>query len=150
MTGRDLSGAIGTLRMAEGTKIESDIQGSVEKAMRTRLGVTGRAKLPADLQSLIESASSAAAAKALEVGVIKAAEDAAQEFTSGDVLERFSAKAKLADKGLAHIAGSSEVDKILKNRAQLLAAKKKALETAGFTSTEAMDVVLADIAARGH
>lgn len=150
MVSRDLSSFIGSLRIAEGTQVEKDIKSSVEKAMRARLGLTGRAKLPGDVQTLIDSASSTAAAKALEVNVIKEVEDAARDATSGDVLARFTSKARLAEQGLAHIAGSSEVDKILQSRANLLAAKKKALEAAGFTSSEAMEIVLADIAARGH
>jgi hypothetical protein len=32
----------------------------------------------------------------------------------------------------------------------MLAAKKKALEAAGFSSEEAMEIILADIGARGH
>jgi hypothetical protein len=38
----------------------------------------------------------------------------------------------------------------MRQRAQMLAEKKQALETAGFSSEEAMEILLADIAARGH
>jgi hypothetical protein len=78
------------------------------------------------------------------------AESAAKDFATGDVLSRFTDKAKLAEQGMVHISSSNEVAQILKKRAELLAAKKKALETAGFTASEAMSIVLADIAARSH
>jgi hypothetical protein len=49
-----------------------------------------------------------------------------------------------------HISESNDVKEIMRKRAEMLAEKKKALETAGFSSEEAMEIVLADIAARGH
>ena len=39
---------------------------------------------------------------------------------------------------------------MLRNRAQLLAKKRDALVAAGFANEEAMQIVLADIAARAH
>jgi hypothetical protein len=135
---------------APGSKVEKDIRKSVEKSMKERLGLTGNQKIPADVTALINSASAAAASKALELQVMTEAESAAKDFATGDVLSRFTDKAKLAEQGLVHISSSNEVAQILKKRAELLAAKKKALETAGFTASEAMSIVLADIAARSH
>lgn len=123
---------------------------SVEKSIKERLGLKGNQKIPSDVTALINSASAAAASKALELQVITDAETAAKDFATGDVLSRFTDKAKLAEQGLVHISNSNEVAQILKKRAELLAAKKNALETAGFTAGEAMSIVLADIAARSH
>lgn len=135
---------------AQGSKVESNIKKSVEKSMKERLGVTGNQKLPSDVTALINSASSAAASKAIELQVITEAEVAAKEFATGNVLTRFTDKAKLAEQGLVHISASNEVNEILKKRAELLSKKKSALEAAGFTAGEAMSIVLADIAARAH
>jgi ribose 1,5-bisphosphokinase PhnN len=66
------------------------------------------------------------------------------------VLGKFDSRVDLARKGLDHIAGSNDVKQIMTRRAEMLAEKKKALETAGFSAQEAMDILLADIAARGH
>lgn len=140
----------GRFVVSRDSKVEQQIRRSVEKSMKTSLGLKGNQKLPPDVAALINSTSVAAASKAVELQVAKDAEDAAREFQRGDVLSRFTDKAKLAEQGLVHISNSSEVDQILNKRAEMLAAKKAALETAGFTSSEAMSILLADIAARSH
>ncbi|MEA2024518.1 MAG: hypothetical protein U9N79_09550 [Actinomycetota bacterium] len=139
----------GAFTVSGGT-VEKDIKRSVEKAMKQRLGLKGNQRLPADVAALVASASAAASSKALEIEVLQGAENAAREFTTGDVIGRFDAKAKLADQSLQVISKSSNVKNILKKRAEMLASKKSALETAGFSPEEAMQVLLADIAARGH
>jgi hypothetical protein len=129
--------------------VEQSIKGSVTKQMSERLGVPAN-QLPAEVQTMIGTASAAAAAKAIELGVVRDVEEAAAGVSRGNLLSRFDARVDLARKGLDHISASSDVDRIMKQRANMLAAKKKALENAGFSPQEAMDIILADIAARGH
>jgi hypothetical protein len=133
-----------------GSSIERDVRKTVEKSMKETLGLTGNQKLPADVAALVGSAAVTAASKAVELQIAVEAERAAKDIGKKDVLTRFTEKAKLAEQGLVHISQSSEVDQILRKRAQLLAAKKSSLETAGFSSDEAMSIILADIAARSH
>ncbi|MGH8953035.1 MAG: hypothetical protein ACRDX9_16655 [Acidimicrobiia bacterium] len=135
---------------APGSDVEKDIRRTVERSMKDRLGLKGNQKLPGDIAALVNSASATAASKAVELQVLKDAEDAARDFATGDVLTRFTDKAKLAEQGLVHISNSNEVAQILKKRAEMLAAKRTALEKAGFGADEAMSIVLADIAARSH
>lgn len=142
--------ATGRFVVSRDSKVERKIRKSVETSMKASLGLKGNQKLPADVAALINSTSVAAASKAIELQVAKDAEDAAREFGTGDVLSRFTDKAKLAEQGLNHISNSTEVDQILKKRAEMLAAKKAALEAGGFTSGDAMSILLADIAARSH
>ena len=99
---------------------------------------------------MIASAAASAAARAIELSVVSDAEEAVGDVTRGSLLSKFDARVDLARKGIDHIVGSSDVDRIMKQRAQMLAAKKKALVDAGFSSEEAMEILLADIAARGH
>ena len=129
--------------------IESDIQKVVAKRMGERLGVAP-GSLPNELKSLIAAASAAAAQRSVELAVTKDLEDAVGDVSRGPVLGRFDARVDLARQGLDHIAASNDVKQILKKRAEMLAEKKKALETAGFSTQEAMDILLADIAARSH
>lgn len=145
---RDL--ASGRFVIERGSSIEQDVRKTVEKSMKQTLGLTGNQKLPADVSALISSAAVTAASKAVELQIAIDAERAVKDIGKRDVLTRFTEKAKLAEQGLVHISQSSEVDQILKKRAQLLAAKKTSLESAGFTSTEAMSIILADIEARSH
>jgi len=129
--------------------IEKDIQKVVTKRMGERLGVDGQA-LPADLKSVIATAAAAAARRSVELAVTTDVNEAIGDVTRGSVLGKFDSRVDLARKGLDHIAGSNDVKQIMTRRAEMLAEKKKALETAGFSAEEAMDILLADIAARGH
>lgn len=136
--------------LPRGSKVEKEIRRTVERTMKASLGLKSNQKLPADVAALVSSTSVAAASKAVELQATKTAEEAAREFGKVDVLARFDNKARLAQQGIAHISKSNDVDEILKKRAEMLAAKKAALEAAKFTSDEAMSILLADIAARGH
>jgi hypothetical protein len=129
--------------------IEGEIAEIVSQRMGERLGVAPDA-LPNQLKSAISTASTAAAHRAVELAVTKDIDQVIGDVTRGSVLGRFDARVDLARQGLDHIAASDDVQQIMKKRAEMLAAKKQALETAGFSSQEAMDIILADIAARGH
>jgi hypothetical protein len=129
--------------------IEREIEKVVTKRMGERLGVDAR-RLPADLKNVIASAAAAAAQQSVELSVTKDVDEAIGDITRGAVLDKFDSRVDLARKGLDHIAGSSDVQKIMTRRAQMLAEKKKALVAAGFSDEESMDILLADIAARGH
>jgi hypothetical protein len=129
--------------------LERDIQNVVAKRMGERLGVAP-GSLPNDLKGVIATASAAAAQRAVDLAVTKDLEEAVGDVTRGSVLGRFDARVDLARQGLDHISASNDVKQIMKKRAEMLAEKKKALEAAGFSSQEAMDILLADIAARGH
>ena len=87
--------------------------------------------------------------KAIENAIVREASEIATDTARGSVLDRFDLKVDVARAGLDHIAGSNDVKKILARRAEMLATKKQTLEKAGFTSDEAMEILLADIAARG-
>ncbi len=130
-------------------RLEREIEKSVTQGMSERLGVAANA-LPAELKPVIANAAASAAARAIELSVVKDAEEAVGDVTRGSLLSKFDSRVDLARKGLDHIVASTDVQRIMKQRAQMLAEKKKALEDAGFSSEEAMDIVLADIAARGH
>jgi hypothetical protein len=145
---RDL--AAGRFVIERGSSVENDIRKSVEKSMKETLGLTGNQRLPADVAALVSSASVTAASKAVELQVATQAELAAKDIARGNVLTRFTDKAKLAEQGMIHISQSSEVDQILKKRAQLLASKRDSLVAAGFSADEAMTIILADIQARSH
>lgn len=130
--------------------LEDAIKKSVTTSMKDRLGLKANQSLPAEVQTLIQTAAKTAAESSLELAVVRDVEEIAADTARGAVLNRFDAKVSVAQKGLAHISKSDDVQKILKQRAEMLAAKKKALETAGFSRQEAMEILLADIAARAH
>jgi hypothetical protein len=130
-------------------KLETDIDKSVTKVMKDRLGLKANQKLPDDVQATIKAAAASASQASLENAIVREASEIATGAARGSVLDRFDLKVDVARAGLDHIAGSNDVKVILARRAEMLALKKKTLETAGFTTEEAMEILLADIAARG-
>jgi hypothetical protein len=116
--------------------------------MRQRLGIADSKPLPKDVKALVSLAAATAAQNALDLSLTRDTEEATADIARGDALDRFDSKVGLAGQALDHIKSSPDVQKILKRRAEMLAAKKQALENAGFTSQEAMDILLADIATR--
>lgn len=137
-----------TARSISIKSVESDIRKNAERNLRKHLGLSGQ--LPADVKEAVESASKAAASKAVELSVIKQIQEAADDVSRGSILDRFDDKIGTAVEGITHIGQSTKVDKVLRERAQLLAKKKAALVAAGFSDGEAMEILLADIAARSH
>ncbi len=130
-------------------KLEADIDKSLTKTMKDRLGLKSNQKLPADVQATIKAAAASASQASIENAIVREASEIATGAARGSVLDRFDLKVDVARAGLDHIAGSNDVKKILARRAEMLALKKQTLEAAGFTTEEAMEILLADIAARG-
>ena len=105
--------------------------------------------MPPDLKAAVEQASKAAAQRAVEVTVGKLADDAARADGRQGVLDRFQDNLKFAASGMQVIDTSNDVSTVLARRASLLAKKRDALVAAGFSADEALQIVLADISARG-
>lgn len=149
----NLTPVLGDRRLVPSTlrvqTLEREIEKVVNKRMGERLGVDPR-RLPAELKSVISTAAAAAAQQSVELSVTKDVDEAIGDISRGSVLDKFDSRVDLARKGLDHIAASSDVQRIMTKRAQMLAQKKQALVAAGFSDDEAMEILLADIAARGH
>jgi hypothetical protein len=128
--------------------VEDAIRNNVETTVKKQLSISG--DLPADVKEIVDSAARSAAATSIELAVTRATEEAARDVGRKTLLDRFDDKIKVAAGSLTHIGQSGEVDKVLKGRSELLAKKRAALVTAGFSNDEAMQILLADIAARAH
>lgn len=128
--------------------VEDAIRKDVETTVKRQLSVEGA--LPADVKEIVDSAARAAAATSIELAVTRATEEAARDVGRKTLLDRFDDKIKVAAGSLRHIGQSGDVDEVLKRRSELLAKKRAALVAAGFANDEAMQIVLADIAARAH
>lgn len=153
MSPRDRTGSpidIGpiTRRAPKVSSVENAIRKDIEATVRKRLSLAGT--LPADLKELADSAARAAAATSVELAVTHAAEEAARDIGRATLFDRFDEKIKVAAGSLSHIGQSNDVDAVLKSRSELLAKKRNALVEAGFSNDEAMQILLADIAARAH
>jgi hypothetical protein len=99
--------------------------------MRRRLNLTDEEQLPEGVNGLIATAAKDVVENAVEMAVLRDVERAARTATE------FGGAAAVTERS----------DLALLEKAEALAAKKKALEAAGFTSEEAMQILTAEIAA---
>lgn len=142
----DLSPVI--TRRVQVDAVEDVIRRDMVSSVKARLGLQG--DLPAEVNEVVKSAASAAAASAVELTVADAAQQAARDVGRASITTRFDDKIKVAADSLAHISASDQVDDVLRKRSELLAKKRDSLVAAGFSGEEAMQILLADIAARAH
>jgi len=121
----------------------------VEKRVRQRLNIPANQPLPPKVQTLVADAANAATGKALDLAISRDAEAAIRRVYRPAQLEGFKDKVLAARTGIDLIAQSADVDGILARRAELLLKKREALVTAGFTTQEAMEILLADLSGEG-
>jgi hypothetical protein len=119
--------------------------------MRKRLGLAEKARLPDGIKHLIEAAAREIVESALEVAVGLEVTATAKRMAHDSRSRSNDASAPsdlpLLDEGLR--LRSVDVSRPLLEKARGLAAEKNALEAAGFSSEEAMRILVAEIAAVG-
>jgi hypothetical protein len=104
--------------------------------MKQRLGLLKGEKIPAPVQDLVDSAARDAAENTIEIAVIREVEKATTRMARGSPSARPESPTNISDVPLLQDAED-------------LAARKKALEAAGFSSDEAMRILIAEVTA-GH
>ena len=124
--------------VARAGPLENRIKKDVTTGMKQRLGLTESEKIPAPIQDLVDSAARDAAENAVEIAVIREVED---------VTTRLARGAPGNSGGSRSPTTFSDVS--LLQDAEQLAAKKKALEGAGFSNEEAMRILIAEVTG-GH
>jgi hypothetical protein len=114
------------------------IKAEVTARMKQRLGLPESEKIPAPIQDLVDSAARDAAENAVEIAVIREVEHVTTRLARGSPgrNEGSNSPTNLSDVALLQ-------------EAEQLAAKKKALEAAGFSSDEAMRILIAEVVG-GH
>jgi hypothetical protein len=117
---------------ARATPLETRIKGEVKVGVRRRLGLSDGDRLPAGVQGLVDAAAHEVAESSLALSVLREVEDVAKRIGS-------------RREGTEAFASQSEMG--LLAEAQYLAAKKKALQAAGFSSDEAMRILVAEVSA---
>jgi hypothetical protein len=121
------------------------IRDEITRNLRKRLGLADGAAIPAQLVPLIEKAATTTSSSTLELGLQADAEAAAKDLARPVLFDGFVDKMSAARQGLDLIGTSEDVNAILRRRAELLWAKKQALETAGFDTDSAMQIILAEL-----
>lgn len=121
------------------------IRDEITRNLRKRLGLADGAAIPPQLVPLIDKAAATTASSTLELGVQADAEAAAKDLARPVLFDGFVDKMSAARQGLDLIGTSDDVNAILRRRAELLWAKKQALEAAGFDTGSAMQIILAEL-----
>ena len=124
------------------------IEQEATNRVRLQLGLKVGDPLPSDVAKAIKNNAAAAATDVLNGSIKRDTANIGRELEQAGVFDRFLVQANVAKNGLAKIAGSPDINDILKKRAELLAAKVAALEAVKFSRAEAMQILLGDIAAR--
>ncbi|HEY2943036.1 MAG TPA: hypothetical protein VGN09_11450 [Vicinamibacteria bacterium] len=101
--------------------------------MKRRLSLAEKERLPDAVKNLIDAAAKDVAEAAVEIAVLREVEEAARSA------------ARAARMGSDTVTAQSDLP--LLEEAENLAANKKALEAAGFSTEEAMRILIAEIAA---
>lgn len=114
--------------------LEKRIKEDVTAGMKQRLGLSESEKIPAPIQDLVDAAVRDAAENTVELAVIREVENATTRLARGSPgpYGRSNSPTNLSDISLLQDA-------------EELAAKKKALEAAGFSSDEAMRILIAEV-----
>src|ERR1044071_327318 len=117
------------------TPLENRIKQEVKGGIKRRLGLGDGDKLPTGVQGLVDSAAHEVAQSSLAMSVLREVEAVATRMgRSGDSRDGTAAVARHSEMGLLR-------------EAEYLAAKKKALQAAGFSSDEAMRILIAEVSA---
>jgi hypothetical protein len=121
---------------ARATPLETRIKREVKVGIKRRLGLGEGDRLPDGVQGLVDSAAHEVAESSLAISVLREVED---------VTKRMGRSRDHRD-GTAAVTSHSELG--LLAEAEYLAAKKKALQAAGFSTDEAMRILVAEVSAR--
>jgi hypothetical protein len=118
--------------------LENRIKEEVTAGMKQRLGLAESEKIPDPIQYIVDTAARDAAENAVEIAVIREVEDVTTRLARSSPERSGGSKSPTTFSDVA----------LLQN-AEQLAAKKKALEGAGFSNEEAMRILIAEVAS-GH
>jgi hypothetical protein len=118
--------------------LESRIKEEVTAGMKQRLGLAESETIPDPIQDIVDTAARDAAENAVEIAVIREVEDVTTRLARSSPERSGGSKSPTTFSDVA----------LLQN-AEQLAAKKKALEGAGFSNEEAMRILIAEVAS-GH
>jgi hypothetical protein len=131
------------------SEIDSQIRADIEKTIRKQLKIPRRQRTPSKLKAAINKAAKDVGTQLMQQYISK------QALVSGKAILReadykglINQRLVSALEGVKLVSQSTDLQKILEENAKMLYAKRKALETAGFSNDEAFQLVLAEVSAK--
>ena len=130
------------------TEIDSVVD-EASKSLASKMGISVN-KLPSDVVDAIKTATSSAMNIRTKALIQRDVDAVVKDTVLQGVkpLDMLDARVNAAKEGIAHISQNVQVDAVLSDTAKLLWKKYLALKTAGFTDTQAFDLVLAEVKGR--
>jgi hypothetical protein len=119
-----------------------------EQMMRKRLDIPVGQPTPRSLLTVISDEVARSVADSVSSLAQSDIHGLVQSRVKGPAFALFNDKIKAAATSAQIMGSSAEVASILKQKAELMFAKKKAYEAAGFTAEESMKILLQEIAAK--
>jgi hypothetical protein len=127
-------------------KIVSSIKIKLEEDLKKRLNVTS---LSPEMSKIIDDTATTVAGTLTKQNVTKKAIQVGKElFRDVDHAKAIGDRLSSALKGVQLVSQSADLKKMLEENAKMLFAKKKALVDAGFTETEAFQLIVAEVTAK--
>jgi hypothetical protein len=130
--------------------IEKKLAATVELNLQKRMGLREGEPVGADVKALVMEEVKKHSDALLRSRIPAEVRSNLAALGHARTQERLRSNLGMAKDSITALAAANEVAEILKKRAELLAKKKAALETAGFSADQAMQIVLADIASKAH
>ena len=128
-----------------GKKIEK----SLETKLRKKYNIPASKPLPANVKTMISKAAKETENTATLRFVKKEALTVGKEFYREQSIQTaMNARLSSALAGVQMVSTSVDLQKMIDENAKMLFAKKTALETAGFSTTEAFQLILAEVSAK--
>jgi uncharacterized protein with von Willebrand factor type A (vWA) domain len=120
---------------ATATPLENRIKEEVTVGVKRRLGLDDSDRVPAAVQGVVDSAAREVAESSMAISVIREVEDVTKRL----------GRSSFSDAAAEAITSFSDL--ALLQEAEYLAAKKKALQAVGFSSDDAMRILVAEVSA---
>jgi hypothetical protein len=118
--------------------LESEIKEEVTARMKQRLGLAENEQIPPEIQEIVDSAAREIAESTVATAVTREVENVARRLRPSSIN---------ASGGAQAVTPASDLP--LLEEAKYLATRKKALEAMGFSSEEAMRIIVAEVAGGG-
>lgn len=129
--------------------LETKISAEIEKKLRTKLGISATQPLPTAFKNIVNKTAKDMDLAATERFVKKEALLLGKEFYRDATIQNaINNRLSSALKGVQLVSQSTDLQKMIDENAKMLFAKKKALETAGFSAEESFKLILAEVSAK--
>lgn len=129
--------------------LEQKIANDLETKLKSKLGLKPTDSLPVELKNVVSKAAKDVDMSATERFVQKEAIIAGKQFFQDQNINAIlGGRLSNALKGVQLISQSADLKQMINENAKILFLKKQALETAGFSTAEAFQLILAEVSAK--